>query len=525
MSHRPPLLRRLLTRLVLSTLAVPRDAVRFGLKRYGDRVAIISGGRALTFAQLADRTARLVGALQARGLGKDSLALMSLDDGPEHVEARLAALELGLVVTSFAPWADPERRHLLSSFGPPAVALLDARLSQPVKDALSSLAPGRVLQTGPEWEAELARSAPSRSRERLSRRDTAGLGFTSGTTGEPKAIATLQGALMDSLRLTATNVRAPVGDRMVMACAIPLNGAGSGVVMPLVLTGATLVLPESREPAALVELLKRHAATRAFVTPSQLLDLLDEPGFTRENLPALTNVIYGTAPTPAPRLQEAVQRLGPLFQQGYGMAEVLPPVSLLQMEQHVTGDGHPAPLEILRSAGWVVPEVSVRVVDAELRPVPPGEIGEVLVRSPTLFDGYWRPDGVDRSVFVDGYLRTGDYGTLRADGLLTVLDRRADLLQVGGRVLYPRLLEESAYGDPAVKEASLVQREPESPVVAFAAPRRGQAVDPEGLRERLRAAHVPVDEVRVLPQLPRSPLQKVLRRDLRELLASPGGSR
>lgn len=517
--HRPPFWRRLFTRLVLSTFRVPRDAIRFGFRRFGERTALLHGARQYTFGALEERVGRLVSALQRRSLGRGALVFAALDDGPELLELRYAALELGLVVAGVAPWTPVAGLEPYKQLGAPQFLFLDERLPDEFKQALRALAGCEAVETGPEWEALLALGPPTKSREKVLPSDVAGMGFTSGTTGVPKVLTMPQAAMLKSLTLTAMNVRTPVGRHEVMLSAIPLNGAGSGLLLPLALTGATLVIPTSREPGALLELLKARAVTRAFLTPSQLLDLLDDERFTPAFLPALRNIIYGTAPMPVPRLEEALARMGPLFQQGYGMAEVLPPVSLLQMEQHLDAGGRPASRELLRSAGWVVPQVQVRVVDAQSRDVAAGEVGEILVRSPTVFQGYWRLEGVDRSVFHEGYLRTGDWGTLRADGLLTILDRRGDRLTFEGQTFSARLLEEAVYDEATVKEACLVQRAENERPTLFVSPRRGARVEPDSLKARLRATGVAIDAVRVLGALPRSPLQKLLRREVRALLA------
>lgn len=534
----PSLLRRLFTRVALSFFKVPRDAVRFGLRRFGPRVAITSpggaittSGRALTFATLEERVLRLASALEARGVGPGSLVLSALDDGPELLELRYATLEMGAKLGSIAPWAEPVQVMGVARLGTPAFLFFDARLPGRLKAALAQLplAGDRRVETGHEWEALLASAPARRSHARLAPSSLAAVGFTSGTTGTPKVLGVSHGALMKSLALTAINVRAPVGQDEVLLSAIPLNGAGSGLVLPLALTGARLVIAASVEPAALVHTLRAEGVTRMFLTPSQLLDLLDEDGFTRARLPALRNIIYGTAAMPVPRLEEALEKLGPIFQQGYGMAEVLPPVSLLQMEHHVVG-GAPAPREVLRSVGWVVPQVRVRVVDEALRDVEPGQVGEVLVDSPTVFASAWEGQAQDASVsvFHEGFLRTGDFGVLTADGRLTVLDRRADLLRWRGRTLYPRLLEEAAYAEATVKEACVVQAAAEEPPVLFVSPRKGRTVDVASLRRHLEVLLTPVErpeELRVLDALPRSRLQKLLRREVRAMLQAEASMR
>jgi acyl-CoA synthetase (AMP-forming)/AMP-acid ligase II len=163
------------------------------------------------------------------------------------------------------------------------------------------------------------------------------------------------------------------------------------------------------------------------MTPSQLIDLLDWSELARYDISSLKNLIYGTAPMPAAKLEEAIVRLGPIFQQGYGMAEILPPVSLLQMEHHVH-NGEPAARNILSSAGRVVNGVKVQVVDDQSQPAKAGEIGEILIQSPTAFSGYWQQKDLTNKVLNNGWYHSSDYGFFDQYGLLYILDRKSDLI-------------------------------------------------------------------------------------------------
>ncbi len=520
----PSFIRRRLTRLVLSRFVVPRDAIRFGLRRHPNGLALVTPEARLTYRALADRVARTVGVLQGLGLQKGGRIDVVVGDGVDQVVLRLAAMEMGVVQGALPPWAQESQVEALFSVGLPDLLVLASDLAPRLREALEALPldADRKLRMGSGWEALLARTTPAKSFAPLHAGDGAALGFTSGTTGEPKAIITLQGALMASLSLTAFNVRVSVMGHETIMPAMPLTGAGAGVLLPSVVTGATLVLPRAHDAATLCQTMRDEVVTRLFVTPSQLIDLLDEPSFTRESLPTLRNVIYGTAPMPVPKLEEALGRFGPIFQQGYGMAEVLPPVSLLQVEHHNV-NGAIASREVLRSQGWVVPGVRVRIVDDSDRDVAPGTVGQVLVQSPTLFAGYWRRDGVDRSVFHQGFLRTGDFGWLSADGKLTVLDRGVDVAVRQGQRVFPRLIEEAAHDVDGVKEACLVQLAAESPLVLFVSPRRGYELSGSAIAAHLAAvlpAEQRPDAVKVVPGIPRSRLEKINRKLVRESLLS-----
>jgi acyl-CoA synthetase (AMP-forming)/AMP-acid ligase II len=203
---------------------------------------------------------------------------------------------------------------------------------------------------------------------------------------------------------------------------------------------------------------------------------------------------------------------------------VLPPVAMLQPHQHMTG-GAPAPRAVLMSTGKVVPTVTLRIIDEAGRDLPRGQIGQVLVKSPTLFRGYWKRPDLSAQTIRDGYLYTGDMGMVSADGYLTLYGRKPDLVQRDGRVIYPRIVEEALHDHPAVKEASLVQVGARV-VMAVSLRRDWRDLPPADgwdrefrrhLAHRVEAWQLP-DVFELFEELPRSPLGKVLRREVRAAL-------
>ncbi|MET0091832.1 MAG: AMP-binding protein [Candidatus Thiodiazotropha sp.] len=188
-----------------------------------------------------------------------------------------------------------------------------------------------------------SRLAPTQDQRKLDPATVAALGFTSGTTGQPKALAISHGAYLTSLRQVVANIdlsqtrgwRSRTQDRFLVG--IPLTGAGSGILLPALLSGACLTIPERYDADTLLDLLINQRINRLFTTPSLLIDLLDHPAL--RPLPDLQQLLYGTELMPAAKLEEAIARFGPILQQGYGSAEVLPPVTLLTPKQHVVDEG------------------------------------------------------------------------------------------------------------------------------------------------------------------------------------------
>ena len=242
------------------------------------------------------------------------------------------------------------------------------------------------------------------------------------------------------------------------------------------------------------------------------------------DLSSLSSVIYGSEQTPGAKVREALDRFGPILQQGYGSSEVLPPLTMLQQRDHLI-DGRPAPAEQLTSVGRVVKGVQVKVVSDAGAALQAGEIGQILVKSPTVFDGYLdRPD-LTAQVLHEGWFRIGDVGRFLPDERLQVLGRTADVMQRDGRPVYPRFVEEAAHRHPGVKETAYVQVG-DRLVLACSLRANVDEAAAQAFAPTLEAflaalvpgEDLPDDVVVHRGDLPRSPLTKVLRREIRQLL-------
>lgn len=522
----PSFLHRWLIGHLLRRLRVPRDAQRFAFRRYPTRTVLITRRGTLTYRELETRVGQLVALWSSLNIGKGDNVFTQLRDDWEQLEVRLAAAECGVVLTGF---------HLAHSAGQvvaatrsvtPKLFMYDAADCAQSAAALTLAVPAArkiAVGAGGGYEQQLTSQTPRAGTQEILPSDPLALGFTSGTTGAPKALCMTQGSTLTSLRMLVANLRFIGQGPNIMVLGIPLIGAGSGAVLPTLLSGGTLIIPTAYAVDDVIASVATHQATRLFVTPSLLIDLLDTPRSAHCPLASLRNIIYGTAPTPAAKLEEAIARFGPILQQGYGMAEVLPPVSLLQMHEHVI-DGKPAPRSVLSSVGRVVPGVRVKIVDDAGKPVTPGDIGHVHIASPTQFSGYWQRPDLTAEALRDGFMRTGDCGYFDRAGLLHIIDREVDVIARGARKLYPRLVEEIVHDHPPIKEACLVEVNNRVVlVVSLLRVWRGcEATALQALQdfilERIEDWQRP-DQLYVLEDLPRSFLCKVLRRDVRAWVA------
>jgi fatty-acyl-CoA synthase len=287
--------------------------------------------------------------------------------------------------------------------------------------------------------------------------DPAELVYTSGSTGRPKAacytfgrVGALSAFWADEARrdTAETAVFTAPGCRMLWAG--PFIRLSAPTVMPVLLNGGTCVLVDEFEPGGLLRTIEHESITATMMTPTQLYRLLDHPDLSRADLASLRLLVLHSAPAAPTRLAQAVDRLGPILLQSYGMTETKM-ISALEPADHAAGRP-----ELLRSAGRPRPGVEVEIRDGTGRALGPGETGELCVRSPLSMAGYWRQPALTAQTVVDGWVRTGDVGYRDAAGYLYLLDRLRDLVIVDGSHCYTLAVEDVLTSHQAVRRATAV---------------------------------------------------------------------
>ncbi|MBK7017387.1 MAG: AMP-binding protein [Sulfuritalea sp.] len=486
---------------------------------HAERPALAVGTRVVaSYAEFAERVARLAGGLAARLAPGDRVGLV-MKNCPAYAEAMFACWHAGLVAVPINAKLHPkELDYILGHSG--------CRLCFATPDlhpALAGLAvPGltEAIETGSAaWDALFA--APIEAAERAPT-DPAWLFYTSGTTGRPKGVTLTQRNLMAAILNYFADVDAIApGDAIVHAA--PMSHGSGFYMLPHVAHGGLNVTPESGgfEPAEIFELLRAHRGVTMFAAPTMVKRLVEH----RDGgaLPGLKTIVYGGGPMYVADCRAALARFGNVLVQIYGQGESPMTISCLPRADHADS-GHPRHLERLASVGPAFTGVEVRVGGADDAPLPPGEVGEVLVRGDTVMAGYWDNPTATAETLRNGWLHTGDVGSLDADGFLTLKDRSKDVIISGGSNIYPREVEEVLLRNPAVAEVSVVgaaDAEWGEIVIAFIVP-RGPAPDTAEL-DALCLDHIarfkrPKRYVMV-DALPKNNTGKVLKTALRELLA------
>lgn len=318
----------------------------------------------------------------------------------------------------------------------------------------------------------------------------------------------------------------PIGPDDAVLHAAPISH-GSGLYgLPHIARGAVSVIPASGgvDGGEIVAVLERWSGVSFFAAPTMVRRLVNDPVVRAADLSGLKTIVYGGAPMYLSDLEEALEVFGPRLAQIYGQGETPMTITALSKADHADR-GHPRWSERLQSVGVARTDVEVRVVDDDGAALPPGEIGEIVVRGDVVMSGYWEQPEATADTVRDGWLHTGDVGSFDADGYLTLRDRSKDLIISGGMNIYPREVEEALLHHDAVAAVSVVgRRDPEwgEAVVAFVVP--VDAASPPAVEEldQLCRDHIarykrPKD-YRFVESLPTNNYGKVLKRELRDRL-------
>jgi len=290
--------------------------------------------------------------------------------------------------------------------------------------------------------------------------DVVRLGYSGGTTGKPKALASVHRTAVVTLSIMMSDWEWPNPPR-VLSCT-PLSHAGAALFMPTLLKRGTMLVLPAFEPVAVMQAIAEHRINCVMLVPTMIYALLDHPRFGEFDLSSLETVFYGASAISPARLKEAIERIGPVFFQFYGQAEAPMSITLMRKSEHDVND-----MRRLASCGRPVPWLHVALLDAALRPVPDGEPGEICVRGPLVMDGYRDNPQLTAEAFTGDWLHTGDVAVRDPDGFLRIIDRTKDMIVTGGFNVYPREIEDILGQHPAVSQSA---------VIGVPHPRWGEAV-------------------------------------------------
>jgi long-chain acyl-CoA synthetase len=274
------------------------------------------------------------------------------------------------------------------------------------------------------------------------------LAYTSGTTGDPKGAMLTHGNLQANVRQQMIISEGEVGPDDVLFVVLPLfHIFGLNVCLGLlVFNGATAVLVERYEPVPTLELIQNEGVSVLFGAPTMYSAWVNTPGADQYDLSKVRLAISGAAPLSTETLKGFKDIFGVTIYEGYGLTETAPTLA----SNRVAGEPRPG------SVGMPLPEVELRLVDEEGNDVELGDPGEIVVRGPNVFRGYWRREEETKEAFFDDWFRTGDVAVKDEEGYLYLVDRKRDLIIVSGFNVFPSEVEEALVENPKVEEAAVV---------------------------------------------------------------------
>ena len=483
-----------------------------------DEIALEQGEEAASFADLDRRTRQAIALLGEMGVTKGDRVAWLGKNAKIYFELFYACGRIGVVMVPIG-WrlAPPEVRYILEDTGA-KVLFTGEGLDEAAARACEGMdAPPPILSAA-EAQRRLDAAEPAEF-------DTAGPDdavlqlYTSGTTGNPKG-AVLSNNNLFALRVPAGEAGEPwsnwdEGEAILVAmpCA-HIGGTGLGI---MALAGGVRAIVQAEFTPEGVLSAFEQGVTRMFIVPAALQMVIQHPRAQTTDFSAVKYVLYGAAPIPLELLREAVRTIPNAgFLQCYGMTETTGTIAVLPPADHVL-EGN----QRMRSAGRAVPGAELKVVGEDGTELPRGEVGELIVRSPSNMVGYWNLDEATRASLKDGWMHTGDAATMDEDGYVYIQDRMKDMIISGGENIYPAQVESAIYGHPSVAEVAVIGVPDDTwgeAVKACVVARPGEDVDPQSIidwtRERLAGFKVP-KTIDVIPALPRNASGKILRRELR----------
>jgi fatty-acyl-CoA synthase len=500
------------------------EVLRRNADRFPDKECVIGPGSRFTYRQLYDRASSLAQGMLALGLGKGDIVGVLLYNCVEYLEITFAVNQIGAVWLPLNfRLAAPEIHYVLGNAG--AMALITEAEFVPaiasIKEGLPALKHLFVLGDGDSlpdgwygYQGVLKANMGARiPHAEVTLDDLHRLMYTSGTTAHPKGVMLTYGNLYwknigHILTFAITDAdRTLVVGPLYHVGGMDLPGTGT------LYAGGSLVILRRFDPKETLKAIEQEKVTNLWLSPAMTILLFNEPEFEQYDVSSVRFIIDGGEKMPATLIQKFKEKFPKAwFADAYGLTET------------VSGDTFLAKDKMLHKIGSVgkpVPHLQIRITDDNGKEMVPGQLGEISLKGPKIFKGYWNNPEATAKAIVDGWFRTGDIGMLDQEGFLYIMDRKKDIIISGGENIASPEVERVIYEIPGVLEAAVIgiphPKWLEVPK-AYVVLKPGHTLTAQEIesycQKKLAKFKVP-KEIEFIDQLPRNPSGKVLKRELR----------
>ncbi len=430
----------------------------------GDAIAITQGVQHLSYRALGEQAASLSGALTGLGVARNDRVAFLMVNCPQYVACEYAVAQIGATRVPLAVLLGNDELTTMVRMAGCKVLVYHHKMADRLRQMQTQLtsvehficitdSQDRLAQGHHSLDALVAAHPPNWVRAEVEPEDIAAIYFTGGTTGQSKGVMLSHRAWFHTYWMEMLDF--DIAQREVFVISTAMTHAAGCLTLPVLLRRGRCVLLEHFDPDLLLATIETERASAAMLVPSMIYALLDHPKRDDYDTSSLRNVLYGASAIAPERLKQALQVFGPVFTQFFGQTEAPMALLALQRADHQVPDPE-RELAVLTSAGRATYATLLRLVDDAGQDVAPGESGELIVRSPNMMSGYLDNPQATAQTLQNGWLHTGDIARIDNTGLITIVDRKKDMIVSGGYNVYPRDAEDALFEHPAVKQAAVI---------------------------------------------------------------------